>query len=82
MTTLALPGTPWHLRNRQGKCLRHPPLAMGGKGVGSISDFYPDAGAPRRLEDSPPVDTTQVLAALARVVHPERRRDIVHRRET
>ncbi len=34
------------------------------------------------LKKSPPFDPTQVLAALARVVHPEQRRDIVHRRET
>jgi metal-sulfur cluster biosynthetic enzyme len=29
------------------------------------------------FKKTPPADTTQVLAALARVVHPEQRRDIV-----
>ncbi len=29
------------------------------------------------FKKSPPIDTTQVLVALSRVVHPEQRRDIV-----
>ncbi len=30
------------------------------------------------FKKSPPIDTTQVRAALARVVHPEQRRDLGH----